>query len=294
MAAAHTPSDLRGTTAIVTGASRGLGRAVAEALWRSGASVLLTARSEAALAAIRAGFEREARPGQTARCVTADLAEEDAADRILSEARRAWPQLNVLVNNAALPGPIGKTWDNDWDAWERTIRVNLLAPVQLCRGAARWMLEQGRGRIINLSGGGATGPRPGFSAYATAKAALVRFSEVLAHELADTEITVNCVAPGMMNTAMIEAVRRAGAAQAGAREYDQAVKAEQSGPDGGTARPAELVLFLASARSAGITGRLLSAVWDPWETLGDRAVELAASDIYTLRRIVPGDRGKRW
>ena len=177
-----------------------------------------------------------------------------------------WESLDVLVNNAGMLTPIGKVWDNDWHAWEMTIRVNLLAPVELCRACVPWMSERRQGKIINISGGGATRPRPHFSAYATAKAGLVRFSETLAHEVRDRQVQVNCVAPGAMNTEMLQAVLRAGPEHVGALEYAEALKQAETG---GTLpqRAAELCVFLASAASDGITGTLLSAVWDPWESL---------------------------
>src|SRR6185503_10747901 len=133
--------------------------------------------------------------------------------------------LHILVNNAALVGPIGPAWENDWDDWQQTLRVNLLAPVALCRLCASWLPTGGK--IINLSGGGATGPRPGFSAYATAKAGLVRFTENLAAELKDRGVDVNAVAPGMLNTAMQIAIKNAGPARAGEREFQQALRATE-------------------------------------------------------------------
>ncbi len=103
---------------------------------------------------------------------------------------------------------------------------------------------------------------------------------------------VNAIAPKAMNTEMLEAVLRSGAAQAGP-EYERALEQKrQGGQSPETA--AALACFLASPESAGITGRLLSAVWDPWRNLPARAGELASSDIYTLRRITPEDRGKKW
>ncbi|MEO8259404.1 MAG: hypothetical protein ABI868_18800 [Acidobacteriota bacterium] len=106
-------------------------------------------------------------------------------------------------------------------------------------------------------------------------------------------IDVNAVAPGAMNTRLLDQVLEAGPARVGEREYRRAVEQRV---DGGSppARAAELIVWLASRESDGLTGRVLSAVWDPWEQLASRHDELAASDIYTLRRIVPGDRGKDW
>jgi 3-oxoacyl-[acyl-carrier protein] reductase len=262
-------------------------------MWHAGASLLLVARSAEALRQIRDELMAEARRGQQVHVVVADLETPDAVSNVVGEARRVWERLDVLVNNAGLLTPIGKVWDNDWHAWQMTIRVNLLAPVELCRACVPWMSEHRQGKIINISGGGATRARPHFSAYATAKAGLVRFSETLAHETRDLHIQVNCVAPGAMNTEMLQAVLRAGPEHVGALEYAEALKQTETGgalPQ----RAAELCVFLASAASDGITGTLLSAVWDPWESLPEHLHDMQDSDIYTLRRIVPSDRGKIW
>ena len=285
---------LAGKNAIVTGASRGLGSQIAQAMWRSGANLLLVARSNGALFALRADLMAGARSGQQAHVVAADLSTPEAVLAIIREARRVWDKIDVLVNNAAIIGPIGKVWENDWEEWQATIRVNLLAPVELCRACVPWMIECGQGKIINLSGGGASGPRPNFSAYATAKAGLVRFSEILAHEVRDSSnVQVNCVAPGAMSTNMFQAVLRAGPEKVGTTEYAQAIKqAEQGGVP--PRRAANLCVFFASSASDAITGKLISAVWDPWERLPEHFGDLRDSDIYTLRRIVPQERGKDW
>ena len=168
--------------------------------------------------------------------------------------------------------------------------MNLLAPVALCRLAVPWMRRGGA--IVNLSGGGATSARANFSAYGTAKAALVRFTETLSLEVADLGIRVNAISPGILNTQMVDAVLDAGPQNAG-EDYNRVLAVKQNGgqpPE----KAAALAYHLASPASHGITGRLISAVWDPWTTLAEHAAELRDSDIYTLRRITPEDRGKRW
>jgi 3-oxoacyl-[acyl-carrier protein] reductase len=212
---------------------------------------------------------------------------------VVDRARRQWRRVHALINNAAVQGPIGPLEENDWAEWTRAVQVNLLAPAALCRLVVPWMKETGGGAIVNLSGGGATGPRPNFSAYATAKAGLVRFSETLAAETEPQGIRVNCVAPGGLATDMQEEILSAGRGRAGQREYEGA----QRNLKEGAARlenAAALVAHLASPDSVPITGRLLSAVWDPWRQLCRRAGELVSSDVYTLRRIVPSDRGLDW
>ncbi len=278
---------LLGKRILITGASRGLGREIARTLWREGASVVLVARTQAPLAALQNELMQSRSGEQHAQIVVADLAAPDVVSLIVQQS----PRVDVVVNNAAIVGPIGNAWENDWAEWQATLRVNLFAPVELCRAFIPPMLERQSGKIINLSGGGATAPRPRFSAYATAKAALVRFSETLAEELQGKNIQVNCIAPGALNTEMNQAVLRAGL-DAGAVELERArtLSREATVPT----RAAELCVFLASSASDGISGKLISAVWDPWQNLVEHRAELESSDIYTLRRIVPRDRGQNW
>ncbi len=280
-------TGLAGATAIVTGASRGLGAAIAQAMSAAGAELLLVARDAARLGELRGRL-----PGR-AHILAADLTDPSAPARMIAETRRLWPRLDVLVNNAGITGPIGLFADNDWHQWRQTIQVNFLAPAELCKLAIPWMSASGGGRIINLSGGGATSPRPRFSAYASAKCALVRFSETIAAEVADRGVRVNCISPGMLRTDMLQDVLRAGEEQLGGEEYAKVRKAaagEMADPNVAAA----LVVYLASKASEGINGKLISAVWDPWEQLREYAGELSGSDIYTLRRITPQDRGKDW
>jgi NAD(P)-dependent dehydrogenase (short-subunit alcohol dehydrogenase family) len=284
-------NELEGLNCLITGACRGLGRKLATTYWQAGASLFLTARSSQALDGVAASLP--ARAGQNVAVFPADLADPEVPARIVDECRRFFASLEILVNNAATQGPIGVTWENDSQEWLRTIRVDLLAPVEICRLCVPWMAARRRGKVINLSGGGAASPRPRFSAYAAAKAALVRFSETLAEEARELGIDVNCVAPGAMDTDMLNAILTVGAEKSGAGEHRRAKDARKGGEDA-MEKAAALCTFLASPASDGITGKLLSAVWDPWESLADHREDLAGSDVYTLRRILPKDRGWDW
>jgi NAD(P)-dependent dehydrogenase (short-subunit alcohol dehydrogenase family) len=281
-----------GKTVLVTGASRGLGRHIVEAFWRHGADVFMVARSADALTALCTQLAGTARAGQRTAHSALDLASPDAPAQVFDALKRFSPRLDVLVNNAAVVQPIGALEDNDWSQWQRALQLNLVAPVALCRFAVPLMKLQG-GAIVNISGGGATSPRPFFSAYATAKAGLVRFTETIAAEAGCYGIRVNAIAPGPMNTEMHDAVLRAGPSLAGVAEYRKALEQAESGGMA-PSTPAELVVFLASDAGAQINGRLISAVWDPWRDLAEHAAELAGSDVYTLRRIIPEDRGFQW
>jgi 3-oxoacyl-[acyl-carrier protein] reductase len=280
-----------GKYAVITGASRGLGENLAQRFWDAGYELGLLGRSADSLARRAAQFDR--RDGRRCDVFVCDLGDPTATQRAIAEIVSTVPRVNVLINNAAVQGPIGSLATNDLSEWRRAIQVDLLSPVALCQGLLAPMVSAPDASIINLSGGGAAGPRSNFSAYATAKAALVRFSETLAQEVKDQGITVNCIAPGAMKTAMLAETLDRGSAAAGAREFATAAKAFE---DGGASldRVADLALFLCSPAARGITGKLVSAIWDNWEAWPNHVTELAASDLYTLRRIAGRDRGCGW
>jgi 3-oxoacyl-[acyl-carrier protein] reductase len=203
-----------------------------------------------------------------------------------------WRVLNALVNNAGVQGPIGPFCDIDSDAWSEAFKTLLFAPLDMCRMAIPWMASAGGGDIVNLSGGGAAGPRENFTAYSAAKTALVRTTENLAVEYARCGVSVNAVAPGIMPTGLLREVLDAGPDLAGAKDYEAAEKAFENGA-GAEARAAECVYALCDQTPPKITGKLISAVWDPWRDLARYAGELASSDVYTLRRVTPESRGKK-
>jgi NAD(P)-dependent dehydrogenase (short-subunit alcohol dehydrogenase family) len=283
---------LSSKTCLITGASRGLGASVARRFWREGANLVLAVRDPGSVAPLIA--ELEARPGQASLVIALDLLDADSVKTLVARiATRGIARVDVLVNNAAVLGPIGKSWESAPDEWAAAVTADLVAPSLLSAAIVPWMSRLGGGRIINLSGGGATGPRAGFSAYAAAKAGLVRFSETLAEEVKELGITVNCVAPGVMGTDMLAAIARAGAGAAG----DKEIAAAKKGLDGGAetmAAATDLITFLASDASAAVTGKLISAVWDAWGEFPNHAAELRGSDVFTLRRIAGRDRGLPW
>jgi 3-oxoacyl-[acyl-carrier protein] reductase len=276
---------------LITGASQGLGAHLVERFWNAGYSVGLSGRNSAKLEFIVDGLG--SRDKQTTWVFAEDLAEEGAPERLFLAVSRQMPSLNVLINNAAIQGPIGPVWDGDWSDWKKTIQVNLMAPVVLCRKSAALMVKNTEGSIINISGGGAASPRANFSAYATAKAGLVRFSETLADEVRSLGVRVNCISPGAMRTSMLKEVLEQGADAAGQHEFSLAEKVFSEG-GASMDRVADLSLFLASNESKGITGKLISAVWDRWEDWLPHLETLSTSDVYTLRRITGRDRCLDW
>lgn len=284
---------LEGRAAIVTGSSRGLGFAIARAYVEAGASVLLCAREPDALERARTELGALGSPGQAVVAEAADVSSPDDAERVVWAAARSFSGLHVLVSNAGILGPQGPADRVGWEDWRRAIEINLLGSVLMCRAAVPLLRERGYGKIVQLSGGGATQPLPNRSAYAASKAAVVRFAETLAEEVRPHGIDVNALAPGALNTRMLDEILEAGADAAGPVAYERALALKAQG-GASLEKAAALAVWLGSASSDGITGKLISAVWDPWETLGERRDELQGSDVYTLRRIVPADRGLAW
>lgn len=279
--------------AIITGANQGLGRAIAEEFLRAGANVVLCARNKEMLQAAQRELTNIAENERQISIVDADVSKVEQVERLVDHALSQYGKVDILVNNAGVYGPKGLIEDVDWDDWIYTIEVNLYGPMLLCRALLPHFKANRYGKIINLSGGGATAPLPRLSAYAAAKAALVRLTETIAHETLGCGIDVNSVAPGALNTRMLEEVLQAGPTKVGQEFFDRAVKQSKEG-GASLQRAAQLCVFLASEESNGITGRLLSAVWDPWEDLPKYVSKLKCSEIYTLRRIVPADRGENW
>jgi len=285
--------ELKDRAAIVTGASQGLGLAIARAYVEAGASVAICARDANALAVAEKELRALATSGQRVFASTADVANEADVTSFVAAALREFGHIDILVNNAGVYGPLGALDAIDWAEWVRAIEINLFGSILFCRALLPHFRENRYGKIVQLSGGGATNPLPRISAYAASKAAIVRFAETLAEEVRGDGIDVNAIAPGALNTRLLDEVLAAGPERVGANFYERSLKQKETG-GAGLDRGAELAVFLASAASDGITGKLISAVWDPWIEFPDHADDLKKTDIYTLRRIVPKDRGFTW
>jgi 3-oxoacyl-[acyl-carrier protein] reductase len=282
---------LEGKNILVIGASRGLGATIVKTVWNYGANVMMVSRNEKKMRDVTSSLNKN--ENQTSYIFPKDLSSPGAIESIINFSQEKFGRLDALVNNAAIQGPIGPLWENDWILWENTVNVNLITPIKLSRLCAKWMIPHRRGKIICLSGGGATGSRPNFSSYAVAKTGLVRFCEIFADELKLYNIQVNSIAPGAMATSLLDNVVTAGPILAGKREYEAAIKVQRNG-GASLEKASHLVAFLASELSDGITGKLISAVWDPWKEFPEHLDELKKTDIYTLRRIVPKERGMGW
>ena len=278
---------------VITGASMGLGRAITETCVKKGASVLLCARGKEALLSTEVDLKKMAGPQQVIASIACDIRDEKQVDRLFEEAEKTFSTIHALVNNAGVYGPLGEIGDVDWQKWKEAVEINLFGPVYTSRVFSAHFKRRCYGKIVNLSGGGATNPLPGISSYAAAKAALVRFTETLAQELARYHVDVNAIAPGVLDTRLTDELIAAGPSAVGESLYKRITGMASDGPKA-MLKATELIYYLCSEESDGVTGRLISSLWDPWPNLHERLADLEGSDIYTLRRIVPKDRGKDW
>ncbi len=283
---------LKHLNALITGGSQGLGKTIAEHFLREGANVVLCARSEKDLFATRDELATKY-SAQKIAAKTCDVANEAQVNELVSFALCELGSLDALVLNAGVYGPMGLTESVSLDEWRRALDINLFGVLLPSRAVIPYFKKTGRGKIVVLSGGGATNPLPNISAYAASKAAVVRLRETLAEELKPFHVDVNAIAPGALATRLVDEVLAAGPEKVGAAFFEKNKGWKEKGAvplDLG----ASLAVYLSSAESDGITGKLISAQWDPWKDLQQHREELAKSDIYCLRRIVPEDRGKKW
>lgn len=284
---------LKGLNAIVTGGSQGLGKAIAEHYVREGANVVLCARNAKELAVTRDEIAKLAGTSQKVLANACDVSSESQVNELVSYAIAELGSLQAVVLNAGVYGPMGPTESVDLDEWRRAIDINLFGVLLPCRAVIPHFKQARRGKIVILSGGGATNPLPNISSYAASKAAVVRLMETFAEELKSFHIDVNAFAPGALATRLVDEVLAAGPEKVGQAFFEKNKQWKEKG-----ATPlhlgASLAVYLASAESDGITGRLISAQWDLWTKLHEHRDELAKTDIYCLRRIVPEDRGMKW
>lgn len=267
---------VEGLNVVITGAGRGIGKRLAIGFAARGARVGLVARTGAELDMTDLEIKHA---GGISHKLAADVRDFERLSGVLDLMRHRHGALQVLICAAAIQGPIGPMHKNSMKAWADTFETNLMGVVNSCRAVVPKMIENRRGKIVILAGGGAATPRPNFTAYSASKAAVVRFGESLAEELRDHNIQVNSMSPGGAYTTMTDEIMSAGDA-AGWKEVEAAEKIQQTGgvkPE----KQIELACFLASEKSNHIAGKFLH-VDDDWKRLETAQTN---PDLFTLRRL---------
>ncbi len=281
--------NLKGRNIIISGASQGLGFEIAKLFLMKGANIAICARNPESLKNAQHQLEGHKTDEQYIFSYTVDVSDYLEFKNFIDLAVQKLGHVDALIANAGIYGPMGSIDEVEWKEWSDAIDVNLKGTVIQCKCIVPHFKNRKKGKIILLSGGGATKPMPNLSAYAAAKAGVVRFGETLSEELKSFGIDVNSVAPGALNTRLLDQVLEAGEEKVGPSFYNQFLKQKATGGDS-LETGAELCLFLASEESNGITGKLISAKWDPWKILAHHKEQIKDSDVYTLRRIIPEDR----
>ena len=271
---------LQNKVTIVTGGGRGIGKAIALRIAAEGANMILLSRSPEQLRET----EMEMRShGFSVQVFAIDIGRHNSVQEAVQRILDDYGTIDILINNAGIQGPIGQLVESDIEQWIQTIHTNLIGTYLCSRLVLPTMMKHRSGKIINLAGGGATAPRKNFSAYASSKTAIVRFTETLAEEVREFGICVNAISPGAINTKMTEEVLEAGG-RAGKAEFHEAQERLRNGGNSPNAA-AELALFLSCNESDGITGKLISAIWDPWREKTFQDLLRSDRDIAALRRI---------
>lgn len=280
-------------TVFISGGTSGLGFEFAEHFTNNGKNVIFCGRNEEAVH-VTSEYLRNISDGkQVILGFSNDVSDRKTTLEMLEKIDELKIVINVLICNAGVIGPIDKFMDNKVLDWEYAFNVNLYGILNLVMGVLPSMIARKEGKVIHISGGGATSPLFGMSSYAASKAAAVRFIETLALEYRDSGITFNSVAPGMLKTKLLDQMLEAGPNRIGPNLFTKSLAKAES-PSETSQKVISLVDFLSSESSIGITGKLISAEWDNWPEWPNNLEELKKSDLYTLRRITGKDRDQQW
>lgn len=269
--------DLTGTTALVTGGGRGLGRGFARALASSGANVVITSRSAEQL---KETVDLISEEGGQALSVPADVADPKQVEDVIANAIDKFGDIHLLVNNAGIPGPMQPLWNSEPEAWWKTLEINLRGPMLFTASLLPTMMALNRGRIINVSSGVISGPGTYLGAYGAAKAALTWWTNCLANELEHYAIPIFAYAPGLVRTAMVDYAEHSS-------EVDQRIQNRfrtnlEEGRDTPINVTVEKFMLLASGKLDQLTGRFIQ-VGDDFEWLIAHTDEIITEDLHTLR-----------
>ena len=217
--------SLRQKTAIITGASSGLGFEIAKVFLKAGSNLIICSRSKEDLSNAFENLQRFKCSKQIIFSFPTDISNKNDVDNLIAESFKKFKKIDILVNNAGIVGPKGNFEELDWEQWKYALEVNFLGSAYLIKKLIPQFKENNFGRIIQISGGGATSPLPMQSIYAASKAAVVRFVETISLEFKEYNISANCIAPGQLKTRILDEYQKAGPEKIGKSFYEKVQKA---------------------------------------------------------------------
>ena len=269
-------------TIIITGANQGIGLKIAKHFYLKGSNLILCSRNKKKLLSVKKKLVTKFKNKLLLEQL--DISKKKQVDKFYKKILNKKIKVDILINNAAILGPKGPTETLNWNEWRKTLEVNLIGSIYMINKIVPHFKKNKYGKILQLSGGGATSSFPFFCPYSVSKTGIVRFIENISIELKDYNIFANSVAPGPVVTNMLKEVVKAGPKKVGVDYY---LKTKKIIKKGGTDinKVLNLIEFLAHKNSDMITGKLLSAVWDNLEMFSKNKKRLNNSDFGTLRRI---------
>lgn len=270
---------------LITGASQGLGKEIAKGFILEGADIFICSRSIDNLKNTFLELKKLASQGQQIYYKSIDVSNPDEVNDLLNEFFNKFNRIDVLVNNAGILGPKGPFENVNWEEWLYAFNINFAGSAYLIFKLIKKFKQQNNGCIIQISGGGATSPFPYMTAYASSKAAIVRFIESVSIELSSYNVTANCISPGALDTRMQKEVLEAGPDAVGKEYYDKIFEFKKKGFSP-FHKAVSLVINLAcGTKLQKLSGKLISAIWDDWRDFENNQDDLNNSEIYTLRRV---------
>ncbi len=279
---------LKDKIAIITGGSRGIGKAIANRFAQEGCNIILVSRTKSELEKTAESFQKQFPVNISS--FQADIGNENEVASMINKTITEFGKIDILVNNAAIIGPIGEISQIKGKDFFDAIKNNIGGTVFCTKAVIPYMKSQKQGCIINLSGGGGLYPLPYYDAYSASKAAIVRLTENFALELEEFHINVTAISPGAVNTKMFDQQLKVDKNSIGKKNWQALQDRLASGGDS-IDKVSELALFIACQNRKEFNGRVISAIWDNWENISNKKEKIIDTDTFQMRRIVPKDRG---
>lgn len=278
---------LNNKVAIITGGSRGIGKAIAEKFANEGCNLMLAARTKSELDSTSMAIQHEFNVKVLVH--RTDISNENSVKSMVIKTIKEFGNIDILVNNAGVIGPMGEISVINSEDFFQTFRNNVGGTIFCTKAVLPHMKKEKSGCIINLSGGGALFPLPYYDAYSASKASIVRLTENFAIEFADYNISVTAIAPGAVNTKMFDEQLKIEKQSIGEKNWQTLQNRLAKGGDSIEKAP-ELALYIASEMRPELNGKVISAIWDDWHLITKNKDKFVDSDVFTMRRIVPKDR----